>query len=59
LIFSPESHNVIWCGKKVLRRPVLPVELFQELNKQVPNIKMQRVDSIFKELLLEALDTVS
>ncbi|KAG0769223.1 hypothetical protein G6F62_005472 [Rhizopus arrhizus] len=54
---SPESHNVIWCGKKVLRRPVLPVELFQELNKQVPNIKMQRVDSIFKELLLEALDT--
>lgn len=45
--------------KKVLRRPVFPVEFFQELNKQVSNIKMQRVDRIFKQLLLEALDTVS
>ncbi|CEP14153.1 hypothetical protein [Parasitella parasitica] len=54
---SPESHNVIWCGKKVLCRSVLPVEHFQELNKQVPNIKIQWVDRIFKQLLLEALDT--
>lgn len=60
MISSPESqHKVIWCGKKVLRRPVLPGELFQELNKQVSNIKMQCVNRIFKQLLLEALDTVS
>ncbi|KAG2233231.1 hypothetical protein INT48_007651 [Thamnidium elegans] len=39
-------------------RPVLPVELFQELNKQIPNIKMQWVDRIFKQLLSDALDTV-
>ncbi|KAG1444700.1 hypothetical protein G6F56_010188 [Rhizopus delemar] len=55
---SPESHNVIWCGKQVLRRPLLPLELFQELNKRAPNITMQWVDRIFKKLLLEALDTV-
>ncbi|RCH77977.1 hypothetical protein CU098_003813, partial [Rhizopus stolonifer] len=54
---SPESHNVIWCGKQVLRRPLLPLELFQELNKRAPNITMQWVDRIFKKLLLEALDT--
>lgn len=59
LIFSPESHNVIWCGKQVLRRPVLPVDLFRELNNQVPNITIQLVDRALKQMLYDALDTVS
>ncbi|KAI7891136.1 uncharacterized protein EV154DRAFT_481536 [Mucor mucedo] len=52
----------IWESWKILlknlQRPVLPVELFQELNKQVPNIKTQPVDRIFKQVLWEAYDTV-
>jgi hypothetical protein len=59
LIFSPESHNAIWCGKQVLRRPVLPVDLFRELNNQVPNITIQLVDRALKQMLYDALDTVS
>ncbi|RCH87068.1 hypothetical protein CU098_003652, partial [Rhizopus stolonifer] len=54
---SPESHNVIWCGKQVLRRLVLPVDLFQELNNQVPNITIQLVDRALKQMLYDALDT--
>lgn len=56
---SPESHNVIWCGKQVLRRPVLPVDLFQELNNQVPNITIQLVDRASKKMLHDVLDTNS
>jgi hypothetical protein len=59
LIFSPELHNVIWCGKQVLRRPILPVDIFQELNNQVPNIKIQLIDHDLKHILYDALDTVS
>ncbi|GAA5811080.1 hypothetical protein MFLAVUS_004509 [Mucor flavus] len=54
---SPESHNVIWCGKQVLRRLVLPVDLFRELNDQVPNITKQLVDRALKQRLYDALDT--
>ncbi|CAO3685352.1 unnamed protein product [Rhizopus stolonifer] len=56
---SPESHNVIWCGKQVLRRPVFPVDLFRELNNQVPNITIQLVDRALKQMLYDALDTNS
>ncbi|GAA5808669.1 hypothetical protein MFLAVUS_002062 [Mucor flavus] len=57
LIFSPESHNVIWCGKQVLRGVVLPVDLFRELNDRVPSITIQLVDCVFKQMLYDALDT--
>ncbi|CAO3612733.1 unnamed protein product [Mucor hiemalis] len=56
---SLESHNVIWCGKQVLRRLVLPVDLFRELNNQIPNITIQLVDRALKQMIYDALDTAS
>lgn len=50
---------MIWCGKQVLRRPVLPVDPFRDLNNHVPNIKIQLVDRALKQMLSAALDAVS
>ncbi|CEI96088.1 hypothetical protein RMCBS344292_10257 [Rhizopus microsporus] len=54
---SPESHGIIWCGKKVLRRPLLPTNLYDQLNNEVPNIKLQCVHPSFRQIMLVALDT--
>ncbi|OAD68061.1 hypothetical protein PHYBLDRAFT_150734 [Phycomyces blakesleeanus NRRL 1555(-)] len=44
-------------SKQVLRRPVLPVIFFRELNNQVLNITMQLVDCALKPVLYDALNT--
>lgn len=50
------------CRATLLRKQsfiVCPVDIFQELNKQVPNITMQLIDRAFKQMLYDALYTVS
>ncbi|KAL7320843.1 hypothetical protein PS15m_000690 [Mucor circinelloides] len=48
------------CRATLLRKQsfiVCPVDIFQELNKQVPNITMQLIDRAFKQMLYDALYT--
>lgn len=58
IIFSPESHNVIWCGKLVRRRSCLPHELYERLNQEVPLITMHDISPNLVEMSMAIFDAV-
>ncbi|CDH53212.1 predicted protein [Lichtheimia corymbifera JMRC:FSU:9682] len=53
---SPESHNVIWCGKLVRRRSCLPHELYERLNQEVPLITMHEISPNLVEMSMAIFD---
>ncbi|KAI9361472.1 hypothetical protein BD770DRAFT_23697 [Pilaira anomala] len=59
LTFSPERHNVIWCGKLVRRRNCLPHELYDKLNPEIPLVAMQDINSCLAEMSNAVFDAES
>lgn len=57
-IHSPESHNVIWCGKQVRRRSCLPRELYERLNQEVPLITMHDISPNLVKMSMLVFDAV-
>lgn len=58
IIFSPEMHKVIWCGKLVRRRNCLPFELYDKLNKEIPLVTMQNINPCLAEMSNAIFDAV-
>ncbi|KAI7851334.1 hypothetical protein BDC45DRAFT_538413 [Circinella umbellata] len=55
---SSVRHDIIWCGKELRRRPLLPVDMYERLNSEKISIELQVVDSSFQPVVSQATDMI-
>lgn len=58
IVFSPERHKAIWCGKLVRRRNCLLPELYNKLNQEISLVTMQDINPCFAGNSIAILDVV-
>lgn len=56
--FSPERHDVIWCGKELRRRPLFPADMYERLINKNISIDLKVADRLFQPAVSQATDAV-
>ncbi|KAL9549081.1 hypothetical protein MBANPS3_005371 [Mucor bainieri] len=55
---SPERHDIIWCGKELRRRPLLPADMYECLINKNISIDLKVVDRLFQPEVSQPTDAI-